>query len=135
MVKPIPLHRYPEPDPHWLADLTAPAAADALSYLLAAASDILDWIDDEDAETIQAIIELAGELVVIVTEDAEHRSSVSFPASLTAQAADHISDAADRFEAHKTYDACRDEYDQTAIFRVGAMRQTARDLLRAARTA
>lgn len=32
-------------------------------------------------------------------------------------------------------DACRDEYDETAIFLVGAMRQTARDILRAARSA
>jgi hypothetical protein len=135
MNDPIPLHRYPAPDPHWLAKLTASAASDALGYLLAAASDILDWIDDEGAETVQSIIELAIELVDTLIEGAEDRPSVSFPVSLTAQAADHIADAADRFEVHKTYDVCADEYDEAEIFLVGAMRQTARDLLNAARSA
>lgn len=135
MSDPISLHRYPVPEPHWLAHMSAVVACDALSYLLAAASDILDWMDDEGAETVQSIIELANELVDTITEGAEDRPSVSFPASLAAQAADHITDAAERFEVHKTYDACADEYDEAAIFLVGAMRQTARDLLNAARSA
>lgn len=133
MSDPIPLHRHPLPDPRWLTTLTAPVAADALSYLLAAASDILDWVDDEGAETVQSIIELAGELVNTVTEGAEHRPPVEFPALLAARAAGHISDAADQFELHKTYDACADEYNEAAVFLVGAMRQTAHDLLKASR--
>jgi hypothetical protein len=135
MNDPIPLHRYPAPDPHLLADLTASAASDALGYLLAAASDILDWVDDGGAETVQLIIELAIELVDTITEGAENRPSVSFPVSLTAQAADHIADAAERFEVHNTYDVCTAEYDEATILLVDAMRQTARVLLNAARSA
>lgn len=130
----IPLHRYPEPDPRWLADLTAVVAADALCHLLAAAIDSLDWVD-EDVEEAQSILELATELAMVITDDAEKRPPVTFPTTLTAQAADRIGDTADRFEAHKTYDACADVYDKTAIVIVAAMRQTAWELFRAARSA
>ena len=135
MSDPISLHRHLVPDPRWLADMPASVASDALSYLLAAASDILDWMDDEGAETVQSIIELVSELVATITEGAEDRPSVAFPALLTAQTADHITEPAERFEVHKTYDACADEYDEAAIFLVNAMRQTARDLHNAARPA
>jgi hypothetical protein len=78
---------------------------------------------------------LASGLVDTITEDAEDGPSVSFPVSLTAQAADHIADAAERFEVHNTYDACADEYNEAVIFLVNAMRRTARDLLNTARSA
>jgi hypothetical protein len=135
MNDPVPLHRHLVPDSHWLAEMTAPVAADALSYLLAAASEMLDWFDDEGAARVQSIIELASELVVTVTEGAENRPPVSFPVWLTAQVADHIADAAERFEVLKTYDVCTDQYNEAAIVLVNAMRQTAQDLRKAARPA
>jgi len=135
MNNPIPLHRHLVPDPHWLAEMTAPVASDALSYLLAAASYMLDWFDDEGAESVQSILELANELVDTVTEDAEHRPPVSFPVLLTVQVADHITDAAERFEVLKSYDACTDQYNEAAIVLVTAMRQTAQHLRKAARPA
>ena len=135
MNDPTPLHRHLVPDPHWLAEMTAPVAADALSYLLAAASDMLDWFYDEGVESVQSIIELASELVDTVTEGAENRAPVSFPVWLTAQVADHITDAAERFEVLKTYDACTDQYNEAAIVLVTAMRHTARELRKAARPA
>jgi len=135
MNDPIPLHRHLVPDPHWLAEMAAPVASDALSYLLTAASDMLDWFDDEGAASVRSIIELASDLVDTVTEGAENRPPVSFPVWLTAQVADHITDAAERFEVHKTYDACTDQYNAAAIALVTAMRQTAHDLRKATRSA
>ena len=96
---------------------------------------MLDWFNDHDAETVQSIIALASELVNTITEDLDSRPSVTFPALLTAQAADHITDAAERFEITETYDACADRRNEAAISLVSAMRQTAHDLLHAARTA
>ena len=135
MTDPIPLNSHRAPDRNWLASMPASVASDAVSYLLSAASDILDWFDDQEAETVRSIIELASELLDTITEGAEDRPSVSVAALLTAQAADHITDAADRFELHKTYDACADQYNEAAVLLVDAMRQTALDLLRASRTA
>jgi len=135
MNDPIALYRHLVPDPHWLAEMTAPIASDALSYLLAAASDMLDWFDDEGVESVQSIIELASELVDTVTVGAKNRPPVSFPVLLTAQVADHITDAAERFEVHKTSDACTDQYNGAALVLVTAMRQTAQDLRNAARPA
>lgn len=135
MNEPIPLHRYPVPDPHWLASIPRTVAADAVSYLLSAASDTLDWMDDQDAESVKLIIDLASELLDTITEDAEQRPQVSFPAWQTPQAASYITDAADRFELCKTYDVCADQYNPAAVVLVDAMRETARDLLHASRTA
>lgn len=100
--------------------MPASVASDAVSYLLSVASDILDWFDDQEAETVRSIIELASELLDTITEGAEDRPSVSVAALLTAQAADHITDGADRFELHKTYDACEDQYNEAAVLLVDA---------------
>lgn len=135
MNEPIPLHRYPVRDPHWLASIPATVAADAVSYLLSAASDTLDWMDDPDADSAKVIIDLASELLDTFTEGAEERPQVLLPVWQTTQASAHINDAADRFELCKTYYACADQFNEAAVLLVDAMRETARDLLHASRTA
>lgn len=135
MSDPIPLFGYPMPDPHWLAHLPAPLAADALADLLTTAAELLNWIDDEDVDPVRAILALGHELVEAVTDGAENQPVVEFPAGLAAQTAGHIADGADLVEAHRTYDACADEYDTVATLQVEEMRRTARQLLQAARGA
>jgi hypothetical protein len=128
----IPLHRYPVPDQSWLTDIPASLAADTLSYLLAAALDHLDWFADEEVDVVQAIIHLASDLVDTITEESDDLPALSFPTDKTLQAVCHIAEAADRIERHKTYNACKETYDDVAFRLVAGMRQATYGLLTAA---
>lgn len=128
----VPLHCYPVPDPNWLTDTRASLAAYTLSYLLAAALNHLAWFDDEEVDVVQVIISLASELVDTITEESDDLPALSFPTNQTLEAVGHIAETADHIETHKTYDACKETYDDVAFRLVAGMRQASYDLLTAA---